>query len=436
MNKIAIEDIRILPRQRKSLSKEEIVSLADSIEKFGLLHPVTLRQNNELVAGFRRIQAHVYLGRKEILYRRKEDLSDAEAKELELDENLKRVNLTWQDEAAAIAEIHALRKESDPEWSLKKTAEFVGKSYGTAQQSVALMEEAKESPEILKEKHLVSALKKAKSNKTMAKRKAAISATAREVPDFTMKIGDAAELIQGEADASYDAILTNFPFGVDLAFKDGNSPYEDDETYITDLVMNIVPELYRVLRDDSWLAAFFDIRKITHNSFMERAFAERKRMNKDAKLDFRRGMGLSYWLKDAGFSYVSMLPAIWVKPNKTQGILGNPDKGLITSYEALVFASKGDASFIQKGRQNIFLYDTLSPSERDFSVEMPVDICEEILSMICFDRSKVLDPFAGTAAVGRAALNRGCSFTGFELDPERVELANLKAAEAQNGSEG
>jgi DNA modification methylase len=41
----------------------------------------------------------------------------------------------------------------------------------------------------------------------------------------------------------------------------------------------------------------------------------------------------------------------------------------------------------------------------------------------------VLDPFAGSGTTGVAALRLGCSFVGFEVDPEQVEAANSRLAE-------
>ncbi|MFT3774206.1 MAG: site-specific DNA-methyltransferase [Minicystis sp.] len=40
----------------------------------------------------------------------------------------------------------------------------------------------------------------------------------------------------------------------------------------------------------------------------------------------------------------------------------------------------------------------------------------------------VLDPFAGSGTTGVAALRLGCSFVGFEIDPEQVTAANARLA--------
>lgn len=43
----------------------------------------------------------------------------------------------------------------------------------------------------------------------------------------------------------------------------------------------------------------------------------------------------------------------------------------------------------------------------------------------------VLDPFSGSGTTGIAALRLGCSYIGFEIDPEQVEASNVRLEEIQ-----
>lgn len=43
----------------------------------------------------------------------------------------------------------------------------------------------------------------------------------------------------------------------------------------------------------------------------------------------------------------------------------------------------------------------------------------------------VLDPFSGSGTTGIAALRLGCSYIGFEIDPEQVEASNQRLAESE-----
>jgi len=441
METIKISEIKINPRQRKSMDTpeylEHIQDLSTSIEKHGLLQPIVLDAEDNLVAGFTRIQAHLYIGRKEIAFTRVGELTEIQAKEMELEENVRRKNLEWWEEANAIAEIHALKSENDPEWSMAKTAAMVGKAISTVSQSVDLSKALQEDETIKTETTLRGALNKRKVARQIEKRKAIIKAqergTVKKLP-AVVKVGDARELIKEEPDASFDAIITNFPFGVDLTYKGGDAPYHDEEVYIIRLVRDVVRESYRVLREDSWFVGFFDIRKITYSRSLKEVYDYLKKRKgfaegTEAREKLIDSMGLAFWLEQAGFNYVNLLPAIWFKPNKTVGLLGDSTKGLVSSYESAIFACKGNGILNKRGRQNTFVYNTPNPSERVHDVQMPTDLCTEIVSMVTLGGGRVLDPFAGSGAVGLGALNCQCSFVGYELDPEYASNANLQLKE-------
>lgn len=43
----------------------------------------------------------------------------------------------------------------------------------------------------------------------------------------------------------------------------------------------------------------------------------------------------------------------------------------------------------------------------------------------------VLDPFSGSGSTGIVALELGCSYLGFEIDPVQVEASNQRLAETE-----
>src|SRR5690606_24171175 len=89
-----------------------------------------------------------------------------------------------------------------------------------------------------------------------------------------------------------------------------------------------------------------------------------------------KSLGLAYWFEEAGYSYVRTMPIIWAKPNKTQGNIGDPRKGLVVAYEAAILAAKGDAVLLKQGKQDLLICDTLLASERDFAMQMPRELCK------------------------------------------------------------
>ncbi len=417
--------------------KEHITELAASIKKYGLLNPITLNaEDNSLVAGFCRLMAvGAVLGRSEIDFRYAQQLSKIERKELELEENIRRKNLEWWEESAAVAEIHSMKKEADPTWTVEKTAQLLGKSKGGTSEAINVAQAIQLNPDLKKEKGGTAAVRKVQTREKIEKRKKEIAVIRRARGGTGIKAeiltGDSLELIKKEPSGSYDCVVTNFPFGVDLTLKnDGGENrelYRDDEEYIVDLVQAMVPEIFRVLKDDSWFVGFFDVRKITYNQDL--AMLRNYISNPKATRQWEKAMGLTYWLEQAGFSYVSSLPAFWVKPNKSQGIIGNPQKGMIVAYESFVFASKGEAVLLKQGRNNVFVFDTLPSDDRTFALQMPGTICREVLDMVVLGGGRVLDPFAGVGSFGLQAIEKQCEFRGFEKNPERASDGNLLLAE-------
>ena len=92
-------------QQRKEFNQAEIIELAGTIDRHGLLQPVTLRPHPtvegryQLIAGERRFRAHKHLKREFIAAIVLQDIDDAKLEELALIENVQRSNLLPIEEA-------------------------------------------------------------------------------------------------------------------------------------------------------------------------------------------------------------------------------------------------------------------------------------------------------------------------------------------------
>lgn len=129
MPKIPLTQILIEDRQRLDLG--DVDSLARSLTRYGQIQPIVLRQSdNRLVAGGRRCAAASKLGWPDIDFVYREDLSDSTLGELELEENIRRKQISWQEQCLAIRQIHTKKsKESALEsksWGHRETAEMLG----------------------------------------------------------------------------------------------------------------------------------------------------------------------------------------------------------------------------------------------------------------------------------------------------------------------
>lgn len=129
--KIPINDIIIRERQRKDLG--DINEIAESLQRIGQIHNIGINENNELIWGMRRLTAAKQLGWTEIEATKREGLTEEREQEIELEEDIKRKDRSWQEKCLAIAKLHriknrAARAAGESEWGVRAMASFTGLS--------------------------------------------------------------------------------------------------------------------------------------------------------------------------------------------------------------------------------------------------------------------------------------------------------------------
>ena len=121
---VKIEDIKVKKRVRKDLG--DLDSLKDSLRTYGLLNPITLTKDNELVAGERRLEAAKAIGWEKInAIILGTDVDAVRKLEIELEENNQRKEFS---EEELLEGYHRLERLKNPSFftkflnSLKKIA--------------------------------------------------------------------------------------------------------------------------------------------------------------------------------------------------------------------------------------------------------------------------------------------------------------------------
>jgi ParB family transcriptional regulator, chromosome partitioning protein len=115
-------------RQRRKLEPDP--ALQASIKRVGLINPIIITKDYQLIAGERRWEAFKALNLPTIPVRWVDDLNIDELKVIELEENIKRKDLSWQDSVRAIAELHYLYGKNDPAWNQRMTADALSLDTG------------------------------------------------------------------------------------------------------------------------------------------------------------------------------------------------------------------------------------------------------------------------------------------------------------------
>jgi ParB family chromosome partitioning protein len=175
--KIVINDIKIGPRQRLDLGN--ITELADSLKRLGQIHNIGVNENNLLIWGRRRLEAARLLGWQEIEATVRADLTDIDEQEIELEEDIKRKNRTWQEETIAMAKLYALKSRQarvkNESFGVREMSDYIGVSTAIVSQyvfnvAVPLLNEPKDK-ELWEAKNFTAALEvlRARQEKETAK---------------------------------------------------------------------------------------------------------------------------------------------------------------------------------------------------------------------------------------------------------------------------
>ena len=439
MRTIPLTNIIIRPnRQRQEFDPQAMQDLRASIEDRGLMHPPVLRMEPDgwtLVAGERRLKAiaEIYelgghfscdgqvIGEGLTPFTSIGDLTDLEAEEAELDENLKRKDLTWQEHAAAVAKLHKLRQAQNSELQVAAQAkgvtniaahtvadtalELTGRSDGAYQDQVRkelIVSRHLTNPAIAKAKSADEAFKILKKQETAAKN----TALALEVgkafnsdlhtalnQDCLHYMKAKAYSIQFEAAPAFDVILTDPPYGMNAdKFGDGGGKLSNIEHRYDDS-----PEAWRKLMSE-WTQLSFEVTKPQAHAYVF--------------CDFDMFHELKGLMQKAGW-YVFRTPLICHKLNS--GRVPLPDQGPRRQYEIILYAIKGK-------KQTTHIYpDVISTSADDnmsHGAQKPVALYQNLLQRSVRAGDSVLDTFAGSGTIFEAAHSFKCFATGIELNPE------------------
>ena len=206
---VPIDRIRIGERRRIDLG--DIGALRSSIERLGLINPITITKEFDLVAGFRRLTCCRDLGLKVITARFFEDLDETGKKIVELEENIHEA-LTWDEIAMLRADIYELKMQEHGKsvkghktegWSMEQAAKSMDLAAGTLSQDIKLANAIKSMPKLAKfasKRQALRALNKAKETAVLtelAKRDAKQSG--QNVP-YVLYNGDSYEFIKDKVD--------------------------------------------------------------------------------------------------------------------------------------------------------------------------------------------------------------------------------------------
>jgi len=433
MKLINVAAIKVAPnRQRRQFDAARMHEFADGIQKRGLLHPIILRIVGEdyvLVAGERRLRAITDIGALGGTYKHDgeevasgfvpytlfDDLDLIAAEEAELEENIHREDLTWQERAAAHSRLNILRTQQ---------AEARGEAPPTvATLARELKPEATEGlgdgelgiyqadlrRELIVAKHLDNPLVKGAKNideafKILKKEEA--TNRNRELGTIVGKTftadwhkalnEDSLDWMKNSID-QFDVILTDPIYGMGAdEFGDsgglavGAHGYKDTVELWREHMEVLAPQSFRLAKAQAHLYVFCDIDR----------FPEMK----------ERFIVAGWW--------VFRTPLIWYKRSGMRAPW--PEHGPQRKYETILYAVKGKRPTLKMGGD---VLDYPPDTNLGHAAQKPVALFEDLLRRSVLPGNSVLDPFAGSGTIFPACHALKCRATGIELDTASYGIA-------------
>jgi len=429
--RVPLDQITVLrdTRQRKSI---DVSDLLGSIRQRGVLNPVILSPEYELVAGERRLEASRQLGLADIPVRFTNQIPLLELQIIELEENLKRKDLDWKDQTEAIQRIHQLYCQQSASWTQEQTAEAISLTPGMISMYLAVAKEmpqgkiqgattVREAYNTLKRQdqrkagEALEELAGAFSGEDAKQEEGAASSgqqqgssgqASRPVSPPPTDILNLSFLdwAPSYAGPKFNLVHCDFPYGIDLFSgpqgrgADRQEGYADQKDVYFTLLESFCLHLDRFMSLSSHLMFWYS-----------------------AKYHFET---MDFFAKHAPSLEFSPYPLVWGKSDNA-GIAGDAKRDFRHTYETCLFATRGGRNLVgTKGDWYSAPTDrSLHPSTK------PEPMLRHFMSALVDDSTNLLDPTCGSGAALRAAESLGSQrVLGLEIDQDhyRNALAALR----------
>lgn len=410
-----IQISKVIVKNRYRHDKGPIEEMADSLKRLGLINPITLDEDGNLLAGERRILGALKLGWKSIparVVKRGTDPLDVER-----DENVVRKDFTWQELTVLEKAIYD-RQVKAGKWSVRDQAALRATPKSTVHERIQLAEAIELIPELAQHETQADAWKAFKKLEEAAVIKHMEANTPQHIKQAPIwaeehyRIGDALQELAKTGDGLADFAELDPPYAIDFNDRKGRNADQDKvETYdemdveeYPAILETLATNVFRILKPDSFAVFWYGLQ--WHDT-------------------------LYRTLIKAGFS-VNPIPAIWYKGQSGQ--TNQPDIMFASCYEPFFLARKGSPRLARAGRSNVFHFPPVAPSRKIHLTEKPIELLKEIMGTILFPGSTVLVPFLGSGVSLRAAYSLG--HTGFGWDLSEVHKKRfLKLVAGENGEQ-
>ncbi len=401
---VPTDQITVPPRQRRRRVPGQIESLAESIAAQGLINPILIDKQLRLIAGECRLKAYQLLARKgadwsAIPAHFAVDATEIEIHTIELEENIKRHGLFWEDEAHAVRELHVMLGED-----IKSTAAHLGLSPPHVWRCLQVANELEtNAPNLRNASSIRSAavvIERQNTRAVQGELEALIGTESR----CASKVDEPTPLQILCADFNAQLPTTpcnflhcDFPYGIDhhnnrTDYAAMPETYDDSADTFWTLCATLASHLDQICSPSCHIMFWFSM----HNYQEVLTFFA-------SKTDF----------------VLRPFPLVWHKTDNA-GVIPDPNRGPRRIYETAFMGARGDR-FIVEPVANVYGAPTtkiVHPSEK------PEPMLRHFFRMFVDEHTKMFDPTCGGGGAVRASASLGAkSSVGWEIDPNFADAA-------------
>lgn len=219
-------------------------------------------------------------------------------------------------------------------------------------------------------------------------------------------LGDSLELIKSIDDESIDMVLTDPPYQVSYKTnrrknKEHRFCQEIENDNNPDIIKEIIPELYRVLKNNSAIYMFCSYHSVDL---------------------FKKLISEYFEIKNI---------IVWVKNNHSVGDL---KAQFAPQYELIVYANKGRRFINGKRISDVWFFDRIVGKNQLHQNQKPISLLRQCIVKSSSENDVILDPFSGSASTAVACLEEDRKFICIEKDPYYYDVSISRVKTFLEGS--
>lgn len=216
--------------------------------------------------------------------------------------------------------------------------------------------------------------------------------------------GDAVSICKTFPSETFDAVITDWPYGIDMENLSQSGGGKDVSTTAAEhdvegnavLQSAILPELFRVLKPNGWFITWTDMSVYAENVAQATA---------------------------AGFK-VQRWPLIWHKTSSCQNM--SAQQNFTKNYEIALVCRKGTATLVRSQASSVWTGGNDSETRLlGHPFAKPAGLWEWLYAATCKRGDAVLDPFVGCGSSTLPAIRAGIRPVGIECNEQHFNTLNV-----------